>query len=185
MAAFAVSRKVGKHRGGSPRALLEPIQSQSKRIMPTVREFRNRMSARTEKAFGVSLAHTEIGIEAPEVQRPDADVGKAFDLNWELLSSVIPMRAVRGLARRHLISKLRWESDKNISRLTSQWEQIINAALLAIQNQAEQRLDEHIATVESLLSMASSSSQSIRDDLSTIETLRRSLSVQIGSALSE
>ena len=167
------------------RALLEPIQSQSTRIMPTVREFRNRMSARTEKAFDVSLSNTEIRIESPEVQRPDANVGKVFDRNWELLSSVMPMWAVRGLVKRHLLAKLRWESEKNISRLTSQWEQIINAALLAIQHQAEQRLDEYVAMVESLLSMANSGSQSIRDDLNTIQTLRGSISAQIDSAVSE
>ena len=68
------------------------------RIMPTVREFRNRMSARTEKAFGVSLLHTEIRIETPTVQSPDANVGKVFDRNWELLSSVIPMWLDRAFA---------------------------------------------------------------------------------------
>jgi hypothetical protein len=72
----------------------------------------------------------------------------------------------QGLVRRHLLRhRIPYEVFKNLSRLTSQWEENINAALLGIEKQAAARLDELMATIENLLARAGSDAPEIRSDL--------------------
>jgi hypothetical protein len=145
-------------------------------LVRSLQDFRARLSQRTAAAFGVPLRITEIEIEAEPPRTPDVKVGRVFDRSWDLLSWIIPMWLVQGLVRRHLLyRKLPFEVFKNLSRVTSQWEQSINAALFGIEKQAAMRLDDLMGTIEHLLSRAQSDAPGMAADLARIEAAELSL----------
>jgi hypothetical protein len=103
-------------------------------------------------------------------------VGRIFDRNWELLSPVAPVVLIKSLVRRHFTQRIPDIVYANISRLTSQWEEGINAALLSIGKEAERRLDQLIATVERLIETASSDRMpAIKNDLERMDSARKAI----------
>ena len=53
----------------------------------------------------------------------------------------------------------------NLSRLASQWEEIVNAALLSLEKTMMVRLDSLIATIETLLASVGQEAPRIQEDL--------------------
>ncbi|HTW31562.1 MAG TPA: dynamin family protein [Candidatus Sulfotelmatobacter sp.] len=154
----------------------EYVEKLRNQLARSLQDFRARLSERTSAAFGIPLRITEIEIEAKLPRSPDIKVGKVFDRNWELLSWVIPIGLVGGLMRGHLIHRvLPFEVFKNFSRITSQWEESINAALFDVEKQALTRLDDLMGTIESLLSRATSDAPEVATDLRRIEEAEQSL----------
>ena len=97
------------------------------------------------------LRTTEVEIEIQEPRMPDVSVGRVFDRSWELLSPVLPVVFIKPLVRSHFARKVPYVVYTNISRLASQWEESINAALLNMGKEAERRLGELLTTVERLI----------------------------------
>jgi GTP-binding protein EngB required for normal cell division len=156
--------------------LLEPLERTSRQLVRVLQDFRQRLSEGTMRAFGVPLRTTEVDIEIREPEIPDVHVGKIFDRNWELLSPVIPVALIRGMVRRHFERQVSYKLFTNISRLVSQWEERINAALLAMEKQAEGRLDELVATVGRLIETGGGDgAAAIRNDLEHIERIKSAL----------
>lgn len=156
--------------------LAEPLQKTSKQVVRILQDFRDRLSESTERAFGVPLRTAEVEIEISEPEAPDIYIGKVFDRNWELLSPILPVSLVRGVLRRHFERQVSYKLFTNFSRLVSQWEERINTALLSLQNKAERRLDELMATVGHLVETSSTDdAPKIRADLERISALRRCL----------
>jgi hypothetical protein len=99
-------------------------------------------------------------------------VGKIFDRNWELLSFLVPMTIFRGIVGRHFERKVGDVVFMNLSRLTSQWEEIVNGALLKLEKDSMRRLDSLVATIQKLIASAGQEAPRIREDLERLEELR-------------
>ena len=155
--------------------LVEPLDKTAKQVFRYLQEFRDRLSDGTACAFGVPLGTTEIEIEIREPKTPDISVGRVFDRSWELLSPVLPVTPIKPLVRLHFTRQVPYIVYTNISRLASQWEESINAALLNMGKEAERRLDDLIVTVERLIEGAN------RD---LVPAIQRDLD-RIGSARAE
>ena len=156
--------------------LVEPLHRTSQQVFRYLQEFRDRLSERTSKAFGVPLRTTEVEIEIQEPQMPDVSVGRVFDRSWELLSPVLPVALIKSLVRSHFARQIPYLVYKNISRLTSQWEKSVNAALLNMGKEAERRLGELLATVERLIEGANRGLvPAIRQDLDRIACARAAI----------
>lgn len=160
---------------------VEPVRRVSRQLSQALQDFRNRLSERTLEALGVPLRTTEMDLHTEDPRSPDVRVGKIFDHTWELLSSVVPMALVKGAIRRHFARKVGDVVFMNLSRLASQWEAIVNAALLALEKEATRRLDGLIATVEHLMASAGQEAPQIREDLQQLEGLWGQLSLGDGS----
>ncbi len=162
--------------------LIEPLHRTSKQIFRYLQEFRDRLSGRTSKAFGVPLRTTEVEIEIQEPRTPDVSVGRVFDRSWELLSPVLPVVFIKPLVRSHFVRQVPYAVYKNISRLTSQWEDSLNAALLNMGKEAERRLDELMGTVERLIEGARRDrAPAIQQDLDRIASARAGMGVKLSS----
>lgn len=158
--------------------LIEPLQRTSAQVFRRLQEFRDRLSDRTLAAFGVPLRTAEVEIEIQEPGIPDVSVGRVFDRNWELLSPVLPVTLIKPLVRSHFARQVPYVVYKNISRLTSQWEESINAALLSMGKEAERRLDELMETVERLIEGGSRDrAPAIQQDLDRIASAQAGLYV--------
>jgi hypothetical protein len=147
---------------------LADVQRQYQRVLQS---FRDRLSDRTFTIYGVPLKTTEPEIVPKPPKMPDVNIGRAFDHNWELLSSVLPMSVLRGAVFRRFRNRIADEVFKNLSRLTSQWEEIVTGAILELQREAEKRLEELLETVEGLVSTSNDSAPQIRADLERLETM--------------
>jgi GTP-binding protein EngB required for normal cell division len=157
-----------KHRG----EFVEPLQRVGRQLSQSLQDFRNRLSERTLETLGVPLRTTEMDLNAEDPRSPDVRVGKIFDRNWELLSFLVPMTIFRGILRRHFEHKVGDVVFMNLSRLASQWEEIVNRALLKLEKDAMRRLDSLVATIQKLIASAGQETPRIRQDLEQLQELR-------------
>jgi GTP-binding protein EngB required for normal cell division len=167
-----------KHRG----EFVEPLQRVGRQLSQSLQDFRNRLSERTLETLGVPLRTTEMDLNAEDPRSPDVRVGKIFDRNWELLSFLVPMTIFRGIVGRHFERKAGDVVFMNLSRLASQWEEIVNRALLKLEKDAMRRLDSLVATIQSLIASAGQEAPRIRQDLEQLQALRDRLSPDGGIA---
>lgn len=154
---------------------VEPVRRVTRLLSQSLQDFRNRLSERTLETLGVPLRTTEMEFHAEDPRSPDVRVGKIFDHTWELLSLLVPMALVKGVVKKHFGGKVGDVVFMNLSRLASQWEDIVSAALLALEKEAMRRLDGLIATIEKLVASAEQEAPQIREDLQHLEGLRNQL----------
>lgn len=147
---------------------LTDLQRQYRRLL---QDFRDRLSERTLTLYGVPLRTTEPDIQPVPPNMPDVRVGRAFDHNWELLSPLIPMSILRHSILRRFRARIEDEIFKNLSRLTSQWEEIVTSAVCELQGEAERRVEDLVATVERLTSVSEQQAAQIRRDLEQLNQI--------------
>jgi GTP-binding protein EngB required for normal cell division len=133
------------------RVFQESVRDFQRQCHENLQFFREQISERVLRNFGFPLRTMELEIEIQPPRAPDVSVGKIFDRNWELLSAVIPMRLVRGAIRRRFEGKIESEVFKNLSRLTSQWEDTVRASIDVAEKEAGRRFNEFVLTVRRVL----------------------------------
>lgn len=147
---------------------LKPMRDVQRQYLRVLQSFRDRLSARTMELLGVPLRTTETEIDPEPPKAPDINIGRIFDHNWELLSAVIPMPLFRGALKTRFRDRIDYETTKNLSRLSTQWADIVAAAITAMQREAERRLSDLIKTVEHLTASSAARAPEIRLDLERI-----------------
>jgi hypothetical protein len=157
-------------------AFVSPLHKVQKQAFRALQEFRDRLSERTIRAFGIPLRTTETEIAVAEPATPNIRIGKVFDRSWELLSPVLPVWMIRKIVKRHFVYTISDKVYQNLSRLSSQWEESINDALWRVEKEANRRLDELIGTIERLVENSSNErAPQIRADLERIDAARKAL----------
>ena len=133
-------------------AFCEPLKSVQGQCQRNLQSFRDQLSEKVMRLFGTPLRTSETAIEVQAPRSPDVSVGKVFDHSWEVISFLIPMPLVRWAIERRFYGRVEKEVYKNLSRLTTQWEERIQDAIFKTAKEAEHRFDELIATINHLLS---------------------------------
>ena len=151
--------------GAKRSEFIQPLADVQRQYQRLLQNFRDRLSDRTFALYGVPLKTTEPEIVPKPPKMPDVNVGRPFDHNWELLSPVLPMSVLRGAVFRRFRNRIADEVFKNLSRLTSQWEEIVAGAIFELQREAEKRMEELLSTVQGLVSASSDNAPQIRTDL--------------------
>lgn len=83
------------------------------------------------------------------------------------------MFLVKRWIRRHLVQKkVPYEVYKNLSRLTSQWEESLRASISVLEKTAERQLDDMVEMVTSLLSRTTPEVPPLQADLNRIRAMR-------------
>jgi GTP-binding protein EngB required for normal cell division len=150
--------------------LLAPLDKLEGQVFRSLQNFRDRLSDQVMRAFGVPLRTTEQEIELSEPHTPDIHIGRVFDRNWELLSPVLPMAVVGPLVQRHFTGRLPYMIEKNLSRLATQWDESIRAAMADLLTEAHRRIDEFAAVISSLISTATHDAPRIREALDRLNS---------------
>jgi GTP-binding protein EngB required for normal cell division len=159
--------------------LLRPVEQTAAQLGRALQDFRNRLSERTEKAYGIRLRIRKVEIQAAIPRTPDIRIGNLFDRNWELLSPVLPMSIFGGMVYRHLANrKVPYEVYKNVSRLTTQWEESIGGALESLLSEAYHRIEEWLSTLDGLLSTQNGEISRIKEDLGRLKDARAAIGLQ-------
>jgi len=154
---------------------LEPIGRVGRQLSQALQDFRNRLSERALCAMGVPLRTSETELHVAEPHSPDVRVGKIFDRDWELLSFLLPMWAIRGIVKRHFTRKVADAVFTNLSRLATQWADAVGGAISVLEREAVHRVDSLVATIEKLIASAARETPPIRADLQRLEELRAGL----------
>ena len=163
-------------------SFLAPLQKVQKQVFRALQQFRDRLSDRTTRAFGVPLRTTETEISVAEPRTPDVRLGRVFDRNWELLSPILPVWLVKAAVHRHFARTISYLVYQNLSRLGTQWEESIHSALWGVEKEARRRLEELMGTVERLVeSGGNERAPEIRADLERLEMARKSLAGESAS----
>ncbi len=149
----------------------EPLQGVGRQLAHSLQDFRNRLSERALETLGVPLRTTEMDLNAEDPRSPDVRVGKIFDRNWELLSFLVPMTLFRGTVKSHFQRKVGDVVFENLSRLVSQWEEVINNALLRLELDATRRLDDLMSTTGKLIASTGQDAPRIQQDLDHLRSL--------------
>jgi GTP-binding protein EngB required for normal cell division len=155
-------------------AFLEPARRVGRQLSQSLQDFRNRLSDRTLEALGTPLRTTQMEMHHEDPRSPDVRIGRIFDRNWELLSFVIPMSLLQGAVKRHFERRVADVVFINLSRLASQWEEIVNASLRMLEKDAIWQLDGLVATIEKLIASAGQEAPRIREDLNRLQPERQS-----------
>jgi GTP-binding protein EngB required for normal cell division len=155
--------------------LLQPLINVQRQYLRLLQNFRDRLSDQVMNLYGVPLRTTEPEIAVKPPKSPDVKIGRVFDHNWELLSPLLPMSLLRNPVLRRFRRRVGDEVFKNLSRLTSQWEEIVNGAINQLQREAEHRIEDLVSTVGRLTSMPASEASSIRNDLSRLDAVARDI----------
>ena len=163
---------------------LAPLDKVRRQVFRALQQFRDRLSERTMRAFGVPLRTTETEIDVVEPRTPHIRVGRVFDRNWELLSPVVPAWTVERAVHRHFARTVPYVVYQNLSRLGSQWEESIHGALWGVEKEARRRLDELLGTVERLLESGSNErAPELRADLERVREARASLGAETAARI--
>jgi hypothetical protein len=176
----ALERELAAVSLGQRNSFVSPLHKIQKQAFRILQQFRDRLSDRTMRAFGVPLRTMETEMEIVEPTVPDIRVGHSFDRNWELLSPVVPVWLVRGIVYRHFLRTISDRVYQNLSRLTTQWEESVNDGLWRMDKEAKRRLDELIATVDRLIEGGSQGrTPQFRADLERIGMAREALAQEL------
>ena len=171
----AVTREMASLSDGHRAEFVEPIRRVSRQLSQSLQDFRNRLSERALSTLGVPLRTSEMGLGVKDPSSPDVRVGKIFDRNWELLSFLLPMWVIGGLLQRHFRRKVADVVFINLSRLATQWEEVVKGSVSALEKEAIRRLDGLVATIEKLIASAGQETPGIRADLLRLEEMRGAL----------
>jgi GTP-binding protein EngB required for normal cell division len=160
-------------------SFLAPLNQVQKQAFRALQQFRDRLSDRAMRAFGVPLRTTETEIAVVEPRTPDVRVGRVFDRNWELLSPILPVWPIKAAVHRHFARTIRYLVYLNLSRLSTQWEESIHVALWGVEREARRRLDELLDTVERLVESGSNErAPQLRADLQRLRQAGKSLAAE-------
>jgi GTP-binding protein EngB required for normal cell division len=154
---------------------LKPLRDVQRQYVRVLQAFRDRLSAQILELSGVPLRTTETEFEPEPPKAPDIKIGRIFDHNWELISPVIPMAIFRGALKTRFGDRIDYETTKNLSRVTTQWADIVAAAVAVMQREAEGRLNDLIKTIEHLTASAAGRAPEIRLDLERVRRVEAAL----------
>ncbi len=153
---------------------LEPLQRVEQHLRRTLQALQDRLAGHVQAALGVALAPHEIVLEAPEPAAPPIDIGYV-DAAFSLVSPLIPMSLFRPLIERSLLRKSRWETEKNLSRLASNWRDRVVKGINELTRQAEQQALEELTALERMLEQSVSKAPQFKQAIDELEQFQRRL----------
>jgi GTP-binding protein EngB required for normal cell division len=145
------------------------------RFQRVVGAFRDRITRNIRQATGLTVSTTTWTVDLPVVRAIPVAVSHPFMMSWGMLSWLLPMWLVGGIFRRHLIQRVPWEVEKNLTRLVSDWSNAVNAAVRQLYQQAEAWVNSELTTLHRLLSQSPVEVSNYREALLTVTDLIRAM----------
>lgn len=131
--------------------LAEPLVRFAANCEKLVADFHARVAETVRSMLGVTLSPPPWRPAIPTPRQPDLAVSAAFMFRFDWLWAVVPVALVRSRLRNHLRSRLRWEAEKNLSRIAAQWEGELKRRIAELSLAARQHIEIQQATIVDLL----------------------------------
>jgi hypothetical protein len=142
--------------------------------MRTLQALQHRLAGHVQAALGVTLAPHDIVLEVPEPTAPPIDISYV-DAAFSLISPLIPMNLFRPAIERSLLRKSRWETEKNLSRLASNWRDRVAKGISELTRQAEQQALDELAALEHTLKQSASKAPELKQAIDELEQFQNRL----------
>jgi hypothetical protein len=85
------------------------------------------------------------------------------------------MTVMRGAVKTRFLEKVRYETFKDLARLTTQWTGVVAESITGMQREAQHRLEQLIDTVEHLTAPSTSRVPDIQSDLDRVRRAQESI----------
>jgi GTP-binding protein EngB required for normal cell division len=158
-----------------------PLHRARQHLTRTLHAFHDRLAVHVKAALGVSLTPREFALEVREPSAPPVDVSYAFDAAFSTIGWLIPLTPFRGPIERVLLRKARWEVEKNLSRLASDWRDRVAAGINELTRQAEQQALNELAALEQTLAQTKSDEPRLREAILDLEAASARLNAAKGT----
>lgn len=146
-----------------------PLHRARQHLTRNLRAFHDRLAVHVKAALGVALTPREFSLEVREPAAPPVEVAYAFDVAFTTIGWLIPLALFRRPIERVLLRKARWEVDKNLSRLASDWRDRVAAGIEELTRQAEQQALDELAALEQTLARTKSEQPRLREAIADLE----------------
>ena len=154
---------------------LDLIKEAETRFTRILDAFRDRLARHVSAATGVTLTKVAWQFDIRQPRQPDIEVSSAFAIHVDSLWFLFPMAVFGGLFHRRLLSRVPWEVEKNLSRLTTQWSDQINAAVAEMQKQAVGWVQKELETIQHLLTHTPNETSAVDEALANLGDLESQL----------
>jgi GTP-binding protein EngB required for normal cell division len=118
-----------------------------------LRSFRERLNDNLERVLGAQMNSEEWNITVGELRKPDISISRSFDWHLDMFWFLFPMFMFRPLFRRYFAKQIPYEVEKNLHRLTSDLNEIINREMDNLMAQALTYMNEELKMIEVLYSV--------------------------------
>jgi len=171
-----LNRELTEISGAEKATFLEPLKRVEQHLMRTLQALQHRLAGHVQVALGVTLAPHDIVLEVPEPASPPIDIGYV-DAAFSLISPLVPMSVFRPMIERSLLRKSRWETDKNLSRLASNWRDRVAKGINELTRQAEQQALDELAALEHTLNQSASQVPRLRQIIVEMENFASTIAI--------
>lgn len=130
----------------------ELLSAVNKHLSFYLKSFRERLSENLHRVLGIEMRLEEWGIAVGELKKPDISISRTFDFHLDSLWFLFPMFIFRNVFKRFFFSRIPYEIEKNLHRLTSDMNERVNKEMDQLMTQALSYMNEELKTVEMLLS---------------------------------
>ncbi len=139
-----ISRQVGP----TASALVDQAEDRYRRV---VEAFRDRLRRTIHDSTGLTISPVNWVLDRPQLPRVPVVVGQLFMFSWEMLSWILPMWLIGGVFQRHVKRRISWEVEKNLSRLVSDWTEVVRKAVALLRTQAEDWVQTELTMLNRLV----------------------------------
>lgn len=153
----------------------KPLHKARTHLTRTLTAFHDRLAAHVKAALGVTLTPHEFALEVREPAAPPVDVAFAFDAAFTTIGWLIPLTLFRRPIERNLLRKARYEVEKNLSRLASDWRDRVARGIGELTRQAEQQALDELAALEQTLNQSASKAPELKQAIDELEQFQRRL----------
>jgi GTP-binding protein EngB required for normal cell division len=153
----------------------EPLHKARTHLARTLTAFHDRLATHVKEALGVTLTGREFVLDVAEPEAPPVDVAFAFDAAFTNLGWLIPLTLFRRPIERNLLRKARWEVEKNLSRLASDWRDRVARGIAELTRQAEKNALDELTTLEQTLNQSSSKMPELKQAIDELEQFQQQL----------
>lgn len=161
----------------SAREIIVEAETRFRRV---IEAFRDRLGRNVTRELNVSLAPLSWEVRVPNPVAPDPSFSRTFDTNWDLLWWAIPMPVFGALFHRHFLNMIPWEVEKNVTRLVSDWHDVVALGVNELQQQAFIWSQAELVTLGQLLDRQSDEVPLIKEMLCNLEQGLSSIRNSVG-----
>jgi GTP-binding protein EngB required for normal cell division len=136
--------------------MLSPLTDFAAGCEQLVGLFHTQLAEAVRETLGVGLELPAWQAEFTPPTRPDVSISPAFDLRFDWLYAVTPAAWVRPWLRRHLGRRVAWESEKNLSRLASQWSRALGTGMTTLAGAAHIHVEAQRGMLSAMLALEGS-----------------------------
>lgn len=163
--------RLSEHSNAAVPLAREYVDQARLRLGRIVQAYQDRLRRNIVSELGIELSAVAWQADAPAVRPPPIAVSQVFDIPFDMLWFLLPMRLLGSIFHRHFLRRVPWEVEKNLTRIAGDWAESVNEVIEAFQREAVEFVVAELATLTSLLAQPATDAAEIRETLATLSRI--------------